>query len=40
MKKIGIITAMVEEFDSVKELMEKMKEENFYNLEITSRYNK
>lgn len=40
MKKIGIITAMSEEYNSVKELMEKIKEQNFYNLEIISRYNK
>ncbi len=40
MKKIGIITAMTEEFDSVRELMEKIKEESFYNLKIILRYNK
>ena len=38
MKKIGIITAMAEEFDSVKELMSDIKEEKYYNLEIISRY--
>lgn len=40
MKKIGIITAMSEEFDSVKELMNKIMEEKYYNLKIISRYNK
>ena len=38
MKKIGIITAMTEEFDSVKELMSDIKEQKYYSLEILSRY--
>ena len=40
MKKICIITAMTEEFNSVKELMNQIKEENYYDLEIISRNNK
>ena len=37
MKKICIITAMTEEFDSIKELMTEIKEVNYYNLNIISR---
>ncbi len=40
MKKIGIITAMTEEFDSIKELMTEIKEEKYYSLKIISRKNK
>lgn len=40
MKKIGIITAMTEEFDSIKELMNEIKEEKYYSLKIVSRKNK
>ena len=40
MKKIGIITAMTEEFDSIKELMNEIKEDNYYSLRIIFRKNK
>ena len=40
MKKIGIITAMVEEFESIKELIENINKYNIHNLEIVSRYYK
>ena len=40
MKKIGIITAMTEEFDSIKELMNEIKEDNYYSLRIIFRNNK
>lgn len=39
MKKIGVITAMKEEYNSVKELMINIKEEKHYNLNIISRIN-
>ena len=37
MKKIGIITAMSEEFNSIRELMYEIQEENYYSLKIISR---
>ena len=37
MKKIGIIAAMSEEFNSIKELMIEIKAENYYSLKIISR---
>lgn len=36
MKKIGIIAAMQEEYDVIKELMENIKIEKYFNLELTS----
>ena len=40
MKKIGIVTAMSEEFDSIKELMTFIKENSYYGLKIITRRNK
>lgn len=39
MKKIGIITAMTEEYNSISELMDNIEKINIYNLEITLRRN-